>query len=126
MFNRNPPLPVGWEGTSGAAAGGTDAPMSDPNPPSHGRSRATPWGARPLPRPPKGRGGPVQAGGPPPLVNRSTCPPDRGSFAAVARASALLSSSSVEGLVRLAKAFPELPTSHLQDMQKRSGSGQVV
>jgi hypothetical protein len=96
--------------------------MSNPNPPSCGRWRATPQGAWPLPRPPRGRGSPVRASGPPPLVNRATRPPDRGSFAAVARAAAPLSSSSAEGLVHLAKAFPELSTSRLQDMQKRSGT----
>ena len=56
--------------------------------------------------------------GPPPTVNRSTRPLGQGTFAQVASKGA--QPSSIEGIVRLAKAFPELPTQRLAAMQRQS------
>jgi hypothetical protein len=82
-------------------------------------SRVAPRGAHPLPHPPMGgRGSSFKGrGGPPPPVNCATHPKDKGTFAAVAR-SGPIPSSSVDGIIRLAKAFPELPTARLADMQR--------
>ena len=98
-------------------------PPRRPNvPPTRGRP---PRGARPLPIPPGrgGRGGSVRGGrgiGPPPPINRATRPPPagKGSYAQTARFPGGLPSSSVDGIVRLAKAFPELPTQQLEVMQR--------
>jgi hypothetical protein len=86
------------------------------------RGGAAPRDACPLPRPPTGgQGGSFRGrGGPPPPVNRATHPKDKGMFASVAK-SGPIPSSSVDGIVRLAKAFPELPTARLADMQCQAG-----
>jgi hypothetical protein len=54
LFDRNPPPPSGLGGTGGLSTGGTDALMSDPNPPSRGRGRVAPAQA------PQGPGRPCQ------------------------------------------------------------------
>jgi hypothetical protein len=63
-----------------------------------------------------GRGG----RGPPPALNYSTRP-GAPSFVQAARLTRG-GPQAVEGIVRLAKAFPELPTSHLAEMQKHDGT----
>ena len=107
-----------------------DVAMTDAAPlgPARGppRRRADPpRGARPLPRPPGGRGGkpsPIVRG-PPPMVNRDTRPGSGPvSYAQAARLpTGQMGSSSLEGVVRLAKAFPELPTQRLLSMEKAAG-----
>jgi hypothetical protein len=60
--------------------------------------------------------------GPPPPINRTTHPPPpRGSYAQTARFDGGVSRSSVDGIIRLAKAFPELPTKRLEVMQRAAG-----
>jgi hypothetical protein len=92
----------------------------DPVPPRQGG--AAPRGACPLPRTPTGGQGSSSKGqgGPPPSVNHASCPKDKGTFTGVAK-SGPIPSSSMDGIIRLAKAFPELPTAQLADMQCRVG-----
>jgi hypothetical protein len=101
--------------------------MAWPGPSSSSRGHP-PRGARPLPRPPVGGRGGSSKGkgrdlGPPPPVNRATHPPPpgKGSYAQTARFDGGVSRSSVDGIVRLAKAFPELPTKRLEVMQRAAG-----
>jgi hypothetical protein len=104
------------------------APSSSlPQPP-----RRAPVGAHPLPRPPTrgGKGGAVRPGGfksamcgPLPPINFSTRPAATGkaTYASTARFPGGLPQASVDGIVRLAKVFPELPTKQLQTMQAAAG-----
>jgi hypothetical protein len=104
-------------------AGDFDVPMAGPpRPATRARQpRRGPLGSRPLPRPPvRAGGGSARArGAPPPVPDASTRPAVRpASFAQAARfQGGQVPSSSVDGIVRLAKAFPELPTSRLAAMQ---------
>jgi hypothetical protein len=57
--------------------------------------------------------------GPAPPINFSTCPaPPKGTYAQTACFQGGVPSTSVDGIVRLAKAFPELPTRQLEVMQQ--------
>jgi hypothetical protein len=99
--------------------------MAWPGPSSSSRG-CPPRGARPLPHPPVGGRGGLSKGkgrdlGPPPPINRATRPPPRGSYAQTARLDGGVPRSSVDGIVRLAKAFPELPTKRLEVMQRAAG-----
>jgi hypothetical protein len=100
--------------------------MAWPGPSTNSRGRP-PRGARPLPRLPVGGQGGLSKGkgrdlGPPPPVNRATCPPHpRSLYAQTARFEGGVSHSSMDGIVRLAKAFPELPTKRLEVMQRAAG-----
>jgi hypothetical protein len=100
--------------------------MAWPGPSSSSRGHP-PRGARPLPRPPVGGRGGASKGkgrdlGPPPPINRATWPPPpRSSYAQTACLDGGVSRSSVDGIVRLAKAFPELPTKQLEVMQRAAG-----
>jgi hypothetical protein len=59
--------------------------------------------------------------GPSPPINRTTHPPSRGSYAQIACLEGGVPHSSVNGIVRLVKAFPELPTKWLEVMQRAAG-----
>jgi hypothetical protein len=107
---RPPPPSMAWPGPSSSSCG------------------HPPRGARPLPRPPVGGRGGSSKGkgrdlGPPPPVNCATHPPPpgKGSYAQTTRFDGGVSRSSVDGIVRLAKAFPELPTKRLEVMQRAAG-----
>jgi hypothetical protein len=113
-------------GSQGPSGTGGDVDMEGtqpPPPPSHNCGRP-PFGGRPLPRPPMGgRGGSSKgkgrAMGPAPPINFSTRPaPPKGTYAQTARFQGGIPSTSVDGIVRLAKAFPELPTRQLEVMQQ--------
>jgi hypothetical protein len=94
--------------------------------PSLSSHRHAPKGAHPLPRPPVGGRGGLSKGkgrdlGPPPPINCATRPPPKGSYAQTACLDGGVPRSSVDGIVRLAKAFPELPTKRLKVMQRAAG-----
>jgi hypothetical protein len=59
--------------------------------------------------------------GPPPPINHATRPPPKGSYAQTTCLDGGVPRSSVDGIVRLAKAFPELPTKWLKVMQRAAG-----
>jgi len=106
-----------------------DATVRLPRPtisrPSRASNRGCPRGARPLPVPPPGAPRRVVRPatlGPPPRIDQKSRPFVAGppSFAqAAAFPGSSGSHTSVDGLVRLAKAFPELPTARLQAMQSQ-------
>jgi hypothetical protein len=103
-------------------------PATPPPPPLRAMMvprRHAPQGARPLPQPPVGRGGPAFKGRgipPPPPINLSTKPPPvKGTYAKTAQFTGGLPPSSVDSIVRLAKAFPELPTKQLEVMNRAAG-----
>jgi hypothetical protein len=93
---RLPPPLMAWPGSSSS---------------SHGHA---PKGARPLPCPPVGGQGGLSKGkgrdlGPPPPINCATRPPPKGFVCSDHLPGGGVARSSVDGIVRLAKAFPELP-----------------
>jgi hypothetical protein len=96
-----PPLPsMAWRGPSSSSCG------------------HAPKGARPLPHSLVGGRGGLSKGkgrdlGPPPPINHATRPLPRRSYAQTARLDGGVPCSSVDGIVRLAKAFLELPTKRL-------------
>jgi hypothetical protein len=99
--------------------------MAWPGPSSNSRGRP-PRGAHPLPRPLVGGRGGLSKGkgrdlGPPPPINRATCPPPKGSYAQTTRLNGGVPRSSVDGIIRLVKTFPELPTKRLKVMQRAAG-----
>jgi hypothetical protein len=98
---RPPPPSMAWPGPSSS---------------SHGHA---PKSACLLPHPPVGGKG--RDLGPPPPINRTTRPPPRGSYAQTAHLDGGVPHSFVDGIVRLAKAFPELPTKQLEVMQRAAG-----
>jgi hypothetical protein len=90
---------------------------------SHGHA---PKGACPLPCPPVGGRGGLSKGkgrdlGPPLPSITPPIPLLGGSYAQTARLDGGVPRSSVDGIVRLAKAFPELPTKRLEVMQRAAG-----
>jgi len=106
-----------------------DATVRLPHPtisrPTHASNRGHPRGARPLPVPPvrtPRRAVRPATLGPPPQIDQTSRPLGAGPplFAQAASfLGGLGSHTSVDGLVRLAKAFPELPTARLQAMQSQ-------
>ena len=90
-----------------------------------GSNRGHPRGAHPLPVPLAGSKRAVQPAtlGPAPRVDHGSRPLQSGRAASCAQAVSFLGGAgahtSVDGLVRLAKAFPELPTDRLRAMQSQ-------
>ena len=97
-------------------------------PPSSGHYVVPTEATRPLPVPPVGSKRAVQPAtlGPAPRIDCGSCPSWRGGPTLFAQAASFLgragAHTSVDGLVRLAKAFPELPTERLCAMQSQQST----